>query len=239
MTDEITTGVTGGEVAAPQTEQIETTQGTSVENSAVAEQKPVQDSQTNAAFAQMRREAEQYKREVDEANKIIADLYAEHGINDLTALKQAYQQRKQAQEAQKVGVDPQFYQQFQTMEQKLNAIEREKTLVQQDTALASDPNLGELYKQFKPEVQQLANQYSVDYDAAFTLILREKLPTLLSGTKTQAEQSAIQKLTQNAQASTGSLSGGDVDHNTSIAKMPKSDFSKLVEQVKRGEINSL
>jgi hypothetical protein len=55
----------------------------------------------------------------------------------------------------------------------------------------------------------------------------------------QKEQEAIQKLQGNAQGSPGPLSGGDVNHNTSISNLSSKDFGSMVDQVLRGERKTL
>lgn len=237
-----TTAANPGEVAASQTP--EGTQQTTAESG--GQQTQQQDITQTQAFAHRLKEAttEAEKRARD---AVIAEIYGEsHGIRSYDEYQKALREQQQAQEAQAYGIDPRFYQKLsqseqkvQTLEEKLNAIEREKVLLEQDRTLESDPTLGDLYKQFKSEVHDLAQKTNADYDIAFTLLLREKIPTLLSGMKTQSEQEAIKKLTQNAQTSTGPLGGGDVQHNKSISKMSKEEFKKLEEAVLRGEVKNL
>lgn len=195
------TGVNEVEVAEqPQeTEQVQE----SVTEEVAEPQKPVQDAETNAQFARVRREAEQRARD-----SVIAEMYGDQGITTYAEYQQALQRQRMEQEAQQKGIDPEFYNQFKTLEQKLNSYEQEKTLLQQDSQLANDPKYGEIYKQWKGEVVELAQKYNVDYDTAFTFLTREKLPDLINNAKTKAEQSAIQKIAANGSASPGSLETG-------------------------------
>lgn len=191
------------EVAEPvesqETEQVQE----SVTEEVAEPQKPVQDAETNAQFARVRREAEQKARD-----SVIAELYGDQGIRTYAEYQQALQRQRMAQEAEQRGIDPEFYNQFKTLEQKLNSYEQEKTLLQQDQQLANDPKYGEIYKQWKGEVVELSQKYNVDYDTAFTFLTREKLPDLINNAKTQAEQTAIQKIANNGSASPGSLETG-------------------------------
>jgi hypothetical protein len=220
----------------PETANVGTPETTSV---------PQTDVTQTQVFAH-RLKDETSKAEQRARDALIAEMYGEsHGIRTYAEYQAATQRQREAEDRQRyqqAGLDPDMLNQFLENHPDIKAareLKRDNTLLEQDRKLESDPNFGELYKQFRDEVHQLAKLAQADYDTAFTLVLRDKLPSLLSGTKTQAEQEAIKKITQNAQTSTGSLSGGDVPHSTSISQMPKTDFNKLVEQVKRGETTSL
>jgi hypothetical protein len=200
------TGVNEVEVAEqPQNEEVteQVQPQAETEEIATPQSKPVQDAETNAQFARVRREAEQRAKD-----QLIAEMYGDQGIRTYAEYQQALQRQKMAQEAEQKGIDPEFYNQFKTLEQKLNSYEQEKTLLQQDQQLANDPKYGEIYKQWKGEVVELAQKYNVDYDTAFTFLTREKLPDLINNAKTKAEQSAIQKIAANGSASPGSLETG-------------------------------
>lgn len=210
------------DIGANTTEQV---------NSAPAEQKPVQDSRTNAQFAEMRRQTEKLQRDYE-----IAKQYGQHGI----FTEEDYQKALAEQEAQERGVDPEFYNEFTTMRNQLNTFQREKTLMQQDNNLRSDPIRGELYKTWESEVKQIADRSNVDYVTAFNYVLNNKLPDLINNQKTAGQQEAIRSLTHNATTSPGALgSDAAINNKNSIASMSKSDFQKLQEEVLRGERKTL
>lgn len=240
--EEVSTGATEQEIAAPAqetvTQETQQSQPEQAQQSEVAA--PVQDRETNAAFAQMRREAEQAKRERDQA---IADIYGQsHGITTWDQYQQAKAQAEAEQKAQQMGVDPRFYQEFEGLKQKLNSYEQERqqtayerTLMQQEQSLANDPNVGQLFNTYKDEVKSLAQQAHCDYDIALTMLLRDKIPQLLNSTKSTAEQDAVKRLINNATSSPGSLSQGGEPPKTDIKSMSKTDFEIMVNRVKRGE----
>ena len=204
----------------------------------------VQDRETNARFAQMRRESEQARQERDLA---IAEMYGEsHGITTWEQYVQAKAQAETERKAQQMNVDPKFYQEFEGLKQKLSGYEterqqlqHEKTLIEQDKTLSTDPHVGELYTKYKSEVHELAKLSNSDYDIALTLLLRNKLPELLNSTKTSAEQEAVNKLINNSTSSPGSLSQGAESQKSSVYSLSSDDFAKLQEQVLRGERKNL
>lgn len=229
--EEFIESVNTEEAAEPQ----ENVQEVSVENSEVAEPKPVQDKETNAQYAAMRRETEKKAKDA-----VISEMYGEtYGIHTYEDYKAALDKQKAAEEAEKMGVDPDFYQQFNSMKSKLDAIEREKTLLEQDAKMRSDPARGELYKQWESDVKDKAVNYAVDLKTAFLLLLDERLPDLLSGTKTKAEQEAVKKILNNAQSSPGALGSEGAEPASSLKNMSDKDFEDLVNKVKRGEIKNL
>lgn len=209
----------------------------------IATSKPVQDPQTNAAFAQMRRQTEQAQRDRD---ALIAEIYGQNGITTYEQYQQAKAQAEAEAKAQQMNVDPRFYQEVEGLKQQLSSYEqerqsmqRERTLSEQEKNLESDPHVGELFKQWKGEIKQLADQTGADYDVAFTLMLRNKIPDLLNSTKTSAEQDAVKRLINNAQSSPGALGQGAEKPSNSISNMSKSDFAKLQSEVLRGERKTL
>lgn len=219
------------EVAAPQTESTETVAAESVTEQTQQEADVTQ----TQAFAQRLKEsttqAEQRARD-----QVIAEMYGEsHGIKTYADYQQAIRQAQQQREAQEKGIDPEFYSKFSSMEEKLASIEREKTLLQQDNALSNDPNVGEFYKQYKPQVQEMAKQFNTDYDTALTLLLRENLPNIMSGAMTKAEQAALAKVTGRDEKQV--LSSNDKPNNVQFnpANMSLDDIRKISERVQRGE----
>lgn len=228
--ENVTTAANTESVAASQSS--ETTQTTPAESSAVQQTQDV--TQTQAFSHRLKEATTQAEQQARDA--VIAELYGEsHGIKTYADYQAAIQRQQQAAEAQQRGMDPQFYSEFQSMQQKLNTYERNSTLAQQDAALSADSNLGNFYTQHKAEIQQIANQYNTDYDTALTLLLRDKLPTLMSGAVSQAEQSTIQKLTNNAQSTPGALGAEGAEHKTGYSQLSATEKKALREKVLRGE----
>ncbi len=222
----------------PQTtnEEVQTT-GESV-NSEPAAQKPVQDAQTNAQFAEMRRRNEKLQRDYE-----ISKQYGQYGIHT----EEDYQAALAEQEAQRMAENPQLlYNKLNTLEQKVTgyeerekALARKETLLNQEKQLESDPEVGDLYKQWKGEVKQLADNANVDYETAFSYMLRRNVGQILNSTKTAGQQEAIRSITNNAQTSPGALSAGAGNVKPSVYSMSKADFRKMQEEVMRGERKTL
>lgn len=226
---ESSNNVEPGAIVEPQNTVVQDTGASTTPqvDSASATQKPVQDSQTNAAFAEMRRQNEKLQRDYD-----IARQYGQYGIYT----EEDYQAALAAQEAQQLGVDPQFYQEFNVMKNQLGSIQREKTLMEQDSNLRSDPIRGELYKSWEGEVKQVSQNAGVDYRTAFNYLLDKKLPDLLNSQRTSGQQEAIRSITQNAQTSPGALglNAGNAPKK-SIKDMTVKESDDIAARVKRGE----
>ena len=194
-------------------------------NSAPAEQKPVQTPEQNAAFASVRRDAETKARD-----SVIAEMYGSQGITTYSQYQKALADQKAAEEAQKIGIDPAFYQEFSGMKDELSSIKREKTLIQQERDLESDPKTGELFKQWKDEVKDFAKKANCDYDTAFTIVSRNKLPDLIAAQMQKGEQEAIKKLNANANSTPGPLS-------TTGEKVPELT-EEMVDKMTPGELKA-
>ncbi|MDF2800783.1 MAG: hypothetical protein K0S61_686 [Anaerocolumna sp.] len=222
------------EEIAEQLKQVEPTESVTEE---VAEpqqeqQKTVQDAQTNAMFAKIRREAEQKAKD-----NMISEMYGQtHGIHTYAEYQRAVQEQKRQQEAEQKGIDPQFYNQFMEMQEKLNSIEKEKTFIEQEAQLTSDPEVGHLYTQWKDDVKSVSKEFNVDLNTAFTLILRQNLGSILGQTSQKAQQETIQKINNNATSSPGGLSSEATHTKESVSKMSTKDFKELQNRVLRGEI---
>lgn len=206
-------------------------QDTSVQNSEVADQKPAQDAETNAQFAKVRREAETKAKDA-----VIAEMYGQqYGIYTYADYQKAIENQRAQEEAQRLGIDPKFYQEFSTMKNQLSSIEREKTLLSQDRMLETDPKTGELYKEWRNDIHSLADQYNVDYDTAFTFLTREKIADIMAKTQITTEQNTIKNLKQNATSSTGALGSEGANHKTGYSALTAAEKKALRDKVLRGE----
>jgi hypothetical protein len=199
---------------------------------------PTEPTQTQA-FA--RRLKEETQRAIDaEYDRLYG---AEYGIHSKADYDRVIAEQKAAEEAQKLNIDPAFYNEFVGLKDKVNQFETEKqqlefekSLIQQDTALKNDPVKGELYKQWENDVKSQAKAIGCDLNTAFLLMLDSKLGEVLTGTKSQAEQAAIQKLTNNANSTPGSLSGGGENNQTfftkeQVEKMTPDEVTKNYENI--------
>jgi hypothetical protein len=167
--------------------------------------------QANETVTQTQAFAHRLKEETARAkDAVIAEMYGTQGITTYAQYQKALADQKAAEEAQKIGIDPDFYQRFSQLEQKLNLTEHEKVLMKQEHDLESDPKTGELFKQWKDEVKDYAQRANCDYDVAFTIISRNKLPELIASQVQKGEQEALKKINANAASSPGPLSADGV-----------------------------
>ena len=243
MSEELIQSENTVEVAEPQQEQV---QVQSENTSEVAEPKPVQDAETNAHYAEQRRkqeldqyrsQAETYQQQLDRAARLAG--YQSHD-ELITALDQLEKEQERQQYIER-GVDPDAIDEIlskkleehpdvQWAKEQKAKLEEEQRLANEWTELTQEfPNLE--IKDIPDEVWIMNKQGKPLLDA----YLRYDYKNLGQ----RKEQEAIQKLQQNQATSTGSLGGGDVQHNTSIKSMPKSDFESLISKVKSGEVRSL
>lgn len=195
------------------------------------EQRQVQSPEQNAQFAKIRREAESRARD-----QMISEMYGQtHGIHTYADYQAALQEQRAREEAEKLGVDPELYSRFNSLESELNTLRREKTFIQQEAELSKDPVKGNLYSQWKDDVHQIANNFDVDLKTAFTLILDERLGDILNQSTQKAQQDAIKKITSNGQSSPGSLGSENANPKQSISGMADKDFDEMMKRVARGE----
>ena len=237
--DENEQGVTESEVADLTEETTETTDTTDTTDTGVTEEvaEPAKQTQEdNSKFANMRRENESSRKQVQEADELIASMYgASHGIRSVREYKQAMAQQKQTEEAQAKGIDPQIYSQFNSMQARLNAMESEKTLSAQDAQLSNDPKNGELYKEWRDEIHSIAAEHNVDYDIAFTYLVRERLSDLMSKSSQKAEQKTLSNVINRSkkQVETGGEGGltGKIDVNS----LTDAQMDDMEQRAMRGE----
>lgn len=215
------------EVAEPVEEtQVEE----NVSEEVVEPQRPVQDAETNAQFARVRRETEQKAKD-----QVIAQLYGQYGINTYAEYEQAVRQQQMQAEAEKKNMDPEVYETIQSLVSKVNNYERQTAFAEQDTTLQSDPTYGDFYKKYRDEVKNDAQVYGVDLDTAFTWKLREKLPEILSSTSRQIEQTTVKNLINNKTTSPGPVGQDGPDVKSGYLAMSPTERRAFREKVKRGE----
>lgn len=183
MYDEFEAGVNELEVAEP-TEQVETTEEVEqeepqAENEEVAEpQKTVQDAETNAHYAEIRRRAEQEAK--DKATREFTggqfNTYAE------------YQQALQMQQWEQQGKDPEL----EMVKQEVAEWKREKTLLTQREALKEEPFFSEWLPDIERMVQERPDVF--DYDIAYTIMARQHLRDVVAQAAKQSEQKTLQNV---------------------------------------------
>ncbi|MBS4200283.1 hypothetical protein KHA93_11640 [Bacillus sp. FJAT-49732] len=155
----------------------------------------------------------------------------------LLALDQAEQEQEQ-QRYRDAGIDPDTFNQFLEQHPDIQYARQMKQQAEEQSIFRREAD--ELFSEFPGlkaeeipnEVWQLKEQRGLSLLDAYLRVSYKSLGQ-------QKEQEAIQKLQLNAQSSAGSLGEGNVQHQTSIKDMPKSDFETLLRQVKNGEVRSL
>lgn len=229
--EESETSVNTGEVAESQTETQESSVNTDVTI-------PTQDAQTNAAFAEMRRKAESAEQQVSKANQMIAKLYGEQGIQDLSALEKALQEQEATAERQRyvdAGMDPDLLNQY--IEKHPDVQYARELKSKQDEQVKFQSEAAELFemvpdldaKTIQPEVWALRDQKGISLADAY---LRVNFKSL----RTNTEQETIRKLSQNAQSTPGALGQEGADHQKpNVKDMSSKDFEDMILRVKRGE----
>jgi hypothetical protein len=238
------------DVAAPQTDTQ--AQEPSANNSDVANQNPVQDADTNARYADMRRkqeldqyrsQAETYQQQLDRTARIAGYQSHDELIAALDQLEQEQQQQQQEALYQQAGVDPEAFNQILANHPAIQYANQLQQQQQEQQQLANE--WGELVNLFPditpekipPEVFNLQEQMA-QQNKHLSLVdayLRVNYKSLGQ----QKEQEAIQKLQQNQLTSPGALGSGDVSHVTNVSKLSSNDFNNLVNQVLRGERRQL
>lgn len=158
----------------------------------------------------------------------------------LKAVEQAEQQRHMEQEAQKMGVDPNTYQQyFQPVNQRLQAYESElQTLRNQEMTRQIEAKVSQLEQKY-PDFNQYANDafnmaISRGYDLEHAYILASH-EAKLSQVSKQKEQEVLARV--NGRNEKQVLSSKDKPNDTKFdpSSMSLKDVEELSQRVARGE----
>lgn len=194
-----------------------------------------QDAETNAQYAKMRRdyEAKVAAAEMKAKDEMIARIYGDsHGIKTFAEYEKAVREAELEQEAEEAGMDPKTYAKLKELEAKVQTYEKQESYKEQDQKLSKDPVTSSIYKQYRDEIKDISNQYSVDLQSAFTFLVGQKLPEILGN----AQQSTINKISENGRSSPGSLSKAGANQNYDAFSMSNKDFEAMVERAKRGDL---
>lgn len=196
------------------------------------EDKPVQDAQTNAQFAAVRRQAEKEARD-----NVIKEMYGDQGINSYEEYQQALRAQQEAQERQAYldrGIDPDAINSLVANHPDVQFAKELKA--KQEAEAKFDTEANELFVEFpdldaktiQPEVFQMREQKGISLLDAYLRVNAKNF-------RSQAEQEAIRKLSANAQSTPGALGQSGNAPNNSISNMSNTDFKALQERVMRGE----
>jgi hypothetical protein len=235
------TSVNTGEVAETQQTEIQS-QEPSGNISEVADQKPVQDADTNARYAEMRRQqeseyrqqAETYQQQLDRTARLAGYQSQDELLAalDQLELEQQQQQQQQLYESAMAGDQDSLNQLISNHPAVKYAMELQ-TQQQKDQQFQQEAN--ELFQEFpdlKPE--EIPNEVWQLKESRGLSLLDSYLRVNYKNLAQQQEQAAIQKLQQNQLSSPGALGSG-ADHITSYSQLSAQDKKALRERVLRGE----
>lgn len=193
----------------------------------------VQTQEDNARFAAIRRDAE--TKGMDRAVAAMGMEWNGKPIKTYAEYQRAIAEQRATEEAEKKGIDPQFYSDFQSMKSELDSYKREKTFMEQEKSLSNDPVRGQYFNEWKDEVKDIAMNYGVDLRTAYTLLLDQRLPDILSKAQQRIQNETIQNINKNASSSPGALSSETSQTKTSYMDMSKADFEAYKNKVLNGE----
>jgi hypothetical protein len=232
------------EVAEPQPVE---TQETSVNTSEVADPKPVQDAETNAYYAEMRRNQElneyrqkvqQYEQQVHSIDSEISKLYGDQGIHTWSDYQRAIEEQRQQQLYEEAGINPNVLNQLLENHPDIQFARQMKQKEEENQRIASE--WMELSSEFPeltvdkipPEVFRFQEQ--MQSQNKNVSLLDAYLRVTYKSLAQQKEQEALQKLTQNANSTPGSLGAG-AEHKTGYSHLSAADKKALRDRVLRGE----
>lgn len=238
------------EVAEPQEEVIETTQKESENTSEVADQKPVQDAETNARYAEQRRnqEVNEYKSKAStyEQNLNRIAQFAGYSSHDemILAIEQAEKQQQIEQEAERLGINKDAYKQhFEPVNNELSQLKTElETLRAAEQQRAVEAELNSLRQKFPDFGDYEEKVFNVAIEKGYTLEDAYKIATYddrLAKIAREKEQEVLAKVTGRDEKQV--LASNDQPNNVQFdpSNMSLAEIEQLSQRVKRGERISL
>lgn len=233
------------EVAEPQ--EVETTNENTPEVvETVTDDGSSRNYEQDAAYARMRREMEQSKREYEKAkadnDKLTKalGLYGFTGTNDeILDQVNAHYYGKNIEEVRKERIaQAEREAQENDMRSKLRYYENKELEERMASDLSEIQKLNPAIKDFNAMPQEYFDyiKRGIPGIKAYKLL---ELDGFFDAQKQRAEQEAVAKLQANSKASVGSVSEGKPADKITYANMSDADFEKLIQKVKRGEATSL
>ena len=240
------------EVAVPVEEVVDTNESTQEVVEPESQQVPPvgpektesRDYERDAAFAKMRRSMEQSKKDYEalkaEKERLV-NAFGMFGFKGSTdeiedQAKAHYTGRnieeirqERIAQAQKVAEENSLRDKLKYYEEKEVKERMEKDLADIQKLNPSIQSFGNLPKEYFDLVSK-----GIDGTRAYKLL---EIEGFFQSAQQQAEQKAVAKMQANAKASVGSASGGQPKEAVSYANMSDEEFEKLIQKVKRGEMN--
>lgn len=197
----------------------------------VEPEKPKQDSETNKAFQEMRKQLEAEKERAKRADDLIAKQYGHMGITTVEQYDKALQAEQEAENNKRyveAGLTPEEIQKLkdydriqQESEQTQQARQQQEFTAQWQSLYTAYPDLVEASKAFdegkdpewytdemKAEIARGASPIAAYRNAHFDAILQKTL----NGVKETATQDAMDKVNSKDHLAPNASTGGEVDH---------------------------
>ena len=240
------------EVADPVEEVVDTNESTQEVVEPESQQVPPvepertesRDYERDAAFAKMRRSMEQSQKDYEamkaEKERLV-NAFGMFGFKGSTdeiedQAKAHYTGRnieeirqERIAQAQKVAED-------NSLRHKLKYYEEKEVKERMEKDLADIQKLNPSIQSFENLPKEYFDLVSKGIDGTRAYKLLE-IEGFFQSVQQQAEQKAVAKMQANAKASVGSASGGQPKEAVSYANMSDEEFEKLIQKVKRGEMN--
>lgn len=246
-----------GDIGAPSGDQSSVETGAEASDNGIApesgqsgEQQPDVTSQESFA-ARLRESREQieqqyapYRQHVTKVEQIAKGLGFGSVEEYLAAAETQLQERQAAEEAQRLGVDQETYNQF------FAPVHSE---LQQTKAELVQLRQAELQRQIRSDIEDLRREHP-DFDQlqdkVFELAGQRGLPIKdayklaaydahVNAAKLAGQQEALTKLSNNAQSATGAVGGDAPDQQFDFRKLSPDQRREYYEKAKRGELKSL
>ncbi len=239
------------EVAEPSTEvteapEVTETQEPGVNDSEVADQKPVQDAETNARYAEMRRNQEinefKTKASTYEENLNRIARYAGYSSHDemIKAIEEAEKQQQIQQEAQRLGINEDAYKQhFEPVNSKVSALEQElESLRAKERNREVETELNTLKEKYSDFAEYEEKVFNVAIEKGYTLEDAYKIATYddrLAKIAREKEQEVLAKVTGRDERQV--LASNDQPNNTKFDpnSMSLEEIEALSRRARSGE----
>ena len=240
------------EVADPVEEVVDTNESTQEVVEPESQQVPPvepertesRDYERDAAFAKMRRSMEQSQKDYEamkaEKERLV-NAFGMFGFKGSTdeiedQAKAHYTGRNIEEIRQERIAQAQKVAEENSLRDKLKYYEEKELKERMDKDLADIQKLNPSIQSFENLPKEYFDLVSKGIDGTRAYKLLE-IEGFFQSAQQQAEQKAVAKMQANAKASVGSASGGQPKEAVSYANMSDEEFEKLIQKVKRGEMN--
>lgn len=240
------------EVADPVEEVVDTNESTQEVVEPESQQVPPvepertesRDYERDAAFAKMRRSMEQSQKDYEamkaEKERLV-NAFGMFGFKGSTdeiedQAKAHYTGRNIEEIRQERIAQAQKVAEENSLRDKLKYYEEKEVKERMEKDLADIQKLNPSIQSFENLPKEYFDLVSKGIDGTRAYKLLE-IEGFFQSAQQQAEQKAVAKMQANAKASVGSASGGQPKEAVSYANMSDEEFEKLIQKVKRGEMN--